>query len=411
MVKKEKKSDKQEYQLYSWQGVDHQGHKLKGQLQALNINLAKAQLRKQGIAPNKLHKKSRPPFGIGEKKITTREITLFTRQMSTMIRAGVPLVQSLNVVAEGLENPAMQKVVLSIRNEVSDGNMLSKGLRRFPKYFDALFCNLVEAGERSGALDAMLDRVALYKEKTDRIKAKIKKALYYPLAVMAIGIVVMLILLLKVVPQFESLFNSFDAELPWITRTVIDMSEFVQQWWWGILGVLVLAPVILVKSYRSSEAFAYRIDALLLKLPVIGPIIRKSSIARFARTLSTSFTSGVPLVESMASSAGAAGNRVYARAVFNARDNIATGQQLNFALKSTHIFPAMVTQMVSIGEESGALDTMLDKIAGFYEEEVDDAVEGMTTLLEPIVVAVLGVMVGGLVLAMYLPIFKMGSLF
>jgi len=257
----------------------------------------------------------------------------------------------------------------------------------------------------------MLDRVAIYKEKTDRIKAKIKKALYYPVAVMAIGVVVMLILLLKVVPQFESLFNSFNAELPMITQVVIDLSEFVQQWWWLIIGILVLTPILLIRSYKSSELFAYRVDALTLRLPVIGQIVRKSSIARFSRTLSTSFTSGVPLVESMAAAAGAAGNRVYSRAVFQARDNISVGQQLNFALKTTHVFPAMVTQMVSIGEESGSLDTMLDKVAGFYEEEVDDAVEGMTTLLEPIVVAVLGVMVGGLVLAMYLPIFKMGSLF
>ncbi|WP_086480647.1 type II secretion system F family protein [Oceanospirillum sanctuarii] len=411
MATKPEKSKKQQYHVFSWKGKDNQGQPVKGELQALNLNLAKAQLRKQGITAEKIRKKTPAPFGLGEKKITTREITLFTRQLSTMIRAGVPLVQSLNVVAEGLENPAMQKIILNIRNEVADGNMLSMGLRKHPKYFDKLFCNLVEAGERSGSLDAMLDRVAIYKEKTDRIKAKIKKALYYPVAVMAIGVVVMLILLLKVVPQFESLFNSFNAELPMITQVVIDLSEFVQQWWWLIIGILVLTPILLIRSYKSSELFAYRVDALTLRLPVIGQIVRKSSIARFSRTLSTSFTSGVPLVESMAAAAGAAGNRVYSRAVFQARDNISVGQQLNFALKTTHVFPAMVTQMVSIGEESGSLDTMLDKVAGFYEEEVDDAVEGMTTLLEPIVVAVLGVMVGGLVLAMYLPIFKMGSLF
>ncbi|MFG1488651.1 type II secretion system F family protein [Oceanospirillum sp. HFRX-1_2] len=411
MATKPEKNKKQEYQVYSWKGKDNQGQKIKGELQALNLNLAKAQLRKQGITAEKIRKKTPAPFGLGEKKITTREITLFTRQLSTMIRAGVPLVQSLNVVAEGLENPAMQKIILNIRNEVADGNMLSMGLRKHPKYFDKLFCNLVEAGERSGSLEHMLDRVAVYKEKTDRIKAKIKKALYYPIAVMVIGIAVMLILLLKVVPQFESLFNSFDAELPALTQMVINMSEFVGQWWWSIIGILVLIPFLLIRAYRASELFAYRIDALILRLPVIGQIVKKSSIARFSRTLSTSFTSGVPLVESMASAAGASGNRVYSRAVFQARDNISVGQQLNFALKTTHVFPAMVTQMVSIGEESGSLDTMLDKVAGFYEEEVDDAVEGMTTLLEPIVVAILGVMVGGLVLAMYLPIFKMGSLF
>lgn len=406
-----KEKEKQTYHVFSWRGMDSRGEIHKGELQALNLNMAKAQLRKQGITPNKLRKKNPPPFGLGKKKVTTRDITLFTRQLSTMIRAGVPLVQSLNVVAEGVENPAMQKVVMGIRNEVSDGNMLSMGLRKHPEHFDKLFCNLVEAGERSGALDAMLDRVAHYKEKTERIKAKIKKALYYPVAVLFIGLVVMLILLLKVVPQFEDLFNSFNAELPWITRTVIDMSEFVQQWWWVIVGILVLLPVMTRRLYKTSESFAYRMDALILRLPVVGIIVRKSAIARFSRTLSTSFSSGVPLVDSMTSSAGATGNRVYARSVFHARDSIATGQQLNFALKSTHVFPAMVTQMVSIGEESGSLDTMLDKVAGFYEEEVDDSVDGMTALLEPIVVAVLGVLVGGLVLAMYLPIFKMGSLF
>lgn len=411
MAGKQNKTTKQQYHVFSWQGKDAQGDKIKGELQALNLNLAKAQLRKQGIVPTKIRKQTPAPFGLGEKKITTREITLFTRQLSTMIRAGVPLVQSLNVVAEGLENPAMQKVIVGIRNEVADGNMLSMGLRKHPKQFDKLFCNLVEAGERSGSLDTMLDRVAIYKEKTDRIKAKIKKALYYPVAVLAIGVIVMLILLLKVVPQFESLFKSFNAELPLITQIVINLSEQVQHWWWLIIGILVIGPLLLINAYKTSESFAYRMDALTLKLPVIGQIVRKSSIARFSRTLSTSFTAGVPLVESMASAAGAAGNRVFSRAVFQARDSISTGQQLNFALKSTKVFPAMVTQMVSIGEESGSLDTMLDKVAGFFEEEVDDAVEGMTTLLEPIVVAVLGVLVGGLVLAMYLPIFKMGSLF
>lgn len=403
--------NKQQFQLFSWDGTDAKGEKQKGELQALSINLAKAQLRKQGITPNRVRRKTRPPFGIGEKQVTTKDITLFTRQLSTMIRAGVPIVQSLNIVAEGLENPAMQKVIVTIRNEVADGNMLSMGLRKQGKYFDKLFCNLVEAGEHAGALEVMLDRVAIYKEKTDRLKAKMKKALYYPISVLTIGLVVMLILLLKVVPQFESLFKGFNADLPTVTQVVIDMSVFVENYWWIIITLLVSFPLALISAYNKSEKIAYKIDAISLKLPVIGSIIKKSAIARFTRTLATSFSAGVPLVESLASSAGATGNRVYTRAVFQVRDSIATGQQLNFALKTTHKFPAMVTQMIAIGEESGSLDTMLDKVAEFYEQEVDDAVEGMTTLMEPIVISILGIMVGGMVLAMYLPIFQMGSLF
>ncbi|WP_417596658.1 type II secretion system F family protein [Oceanospirillum sp.] len=409
MIKPEKQ--KQPYSVFSWHGVDQSGNKTHGELQALSLNRAKIYLRKQGITPKSIRKKKPARFGIGKQKITQRDTTLFTRQLATMLRAGVPLIQSLNVIAEGLENAAMQTVILSVRNEVTDGNMLSMGLRKHPKVFDRLFCNLVEAGEQSGSLDTMLDRLAIYKEKTDRIRTKIQKALYYPAAVVAIGVVVMLILLLKVIPQFESLFNSFNAELPAITRAVLELSEWVQQGWWLILSLLTMTPLIFIRSYKSSKTFAYRINALMLKLPVIGPILRKSSIARFSRTLSTSFASGVPLIESMASAAGAAGNRVFAKAIIQARDNISVGQQLNFALKSTHAFPVMVIQLVSIGEESGSLDSMLNKVADFYEEEVDDAVESMTTLLEPIVVAVLGIMVGGLVLAMYLPIFKMGSLF
>lgn len=403
--------NKQQFQLFSWDGTDAKGEKQKGELQALSLSLAKAQLRRQGITPNRVRRKTRPPFGIGEKQVTTKDITLFTRQLSTMIRAGVPIVQSLNIVAEGLENPAMQKVIVTIRNEVADGNMLSMGLRKQGKYFDKLFCNLVEAGEHAGALEVMLDRVAIYKEKTDRLKAKMKKALYYPISVLTIGLVVMLILLLKVVPQFESLFKGFNADLPTVTQVVIDMSVFVENYWWIIITLLVSFPLALISAYNKSEKIAYKIDAISLKLPVIGSIIKKSAIARFTRTLATSFSAGVPLVESLASSAGATGNRVYTRAVFQVRDSIATGQQLNFALKTTHKFPAMVTQMIAIGEESGSLDTMLDKVAEFYEQEVDDAVEGMTTLMEPMVMSILGIMVGGMVLAMYLPIFQMGSLF
>lgn len=403
--------NKRQFQHFFWEGKDNKGNKQKGELHALNLNLAKAQLRRQGITPNKVRKKTRAPFGLGEKKVTSKDITIFLRQLSTMIRAGVPLVQSLNIVAEGLENPAMQQVIVTIRNEVADGNMLSTGLRKQGKHFDKLFCNLIEAGEQAGALEVMLDRVALHKEKTDRLQAKVKKALYYPITVLTVGLVVTLILLLKVVPQFESLFKGFNAELPWMTQTVIDTSVFVEQFWWSILILLIGLPLILISGYQKSANFAYKIDALSLKLPVVGTILKKSTIARFSRTLSTSFAAGVPLVESMTSSAGATNNRIYRQVILEARDSIATGQQLNFALKTSRRFPVMVTQMVLIGEESGSLDTMLDKISDFYEQEVDDAVENMTTLLEPIVISFLGVLVGGMVLAMYLPMFKMGSLF
>lgn len=411
MANQQDDKSKQQYQLFRWQGVDGKGNPQKGELQALNLSLAKAQLRKQGINVNKISRKTQAPFGLGEKKITSKEVTLFTRQLSTMLKAGVPLVQSLNIVAEGAENAAMQRMIVSIRNEVSDGNMLSMGFRKHAKHFDKLICNLVEAGERSGALEVMLERVALYKEKTERLKAKIKKALYYPASVMTIGLVVMLILLLKVVPQFESMFKGFNAELPMITQLVIDASVLVQTYWLVIFGVLLIGPILVINGVKKSEAFAYKVDALALKLPIVGDIIKKSAIARFSRTLATSFSAGVPLVESLTSSAGATGNRVYTRAIFVARDNISTGQQLNFALKTTHLFPSMVTQMVAIGEESGSLDMMLSKVAEFYEEEVDDAVDNMTTLMEPLVISILGVMVGGLVVAMYLPIFQMGSLF
>ena len=404
------KPEKQSYRVFIWYGVDQYGNKANGELQALSLSRARVYLRKQGITLKKIRRKP-TRFRARKQKITSREITLFTRQLATMVRAGIPLIQSLNVIAEGLENIAMQTVILNIRNEVTDGNMLSTGLRKHPQIFDKLFCNLVEAGEQSGSLDTMLDRLAIYKEKSERIKTRIQKALYYPATVIAISAVVMLILLLKVIPQFESLFNNFNAELPAVTRAVLELSGWVQQGWWLIVSLITLIPLLLIRKYRSSATFAYRFDALMLKLPVIGSILRKSSIARFSRTLATSFTSGVPLVESLTSAAGAAGNRVFIQAIIQARDSISMGQQLNFALKTTQVFPLMVTQMISIGEESGSLDTMLNKVADFYEEEVDDAVENMTSLLEPIVVAVLGVMVGGLVLAMYLPIFKMGSLF
>ena len=403
--------NRQQLQSFQWQGVDNKGNKQSGELSALSLNLAKAQLRHQGITPHKVRRKSRPLFGLGEKQATSKDIMLFTRQLSTMIRAGIPLIQSLNIVAEGLENPAMQRIVVTIRNEVADGNMLSSGLRKQGKHFDKLFCNLIEAGEQAGALETMLDRVALYQEKTERLQAKVKKALYYPIAVLTVGIIVTLILLLKVVPQFESLFKGFNAELPWITQVVINTSVFVEHYWWSIIIALMSVSLILVSSYKKSEDFAYKLDALSLKLPIIGNILKKSTIARFSRTLSTSFSAGVPLVESMRSSAGAADNRVYRKVIFQARDSIATGQQLNFALKASHRFPAVVTQMVLIGEESGSLDCMLDKVADLYEQEVDDAVENMTTLLEPMVISFLGVLVSGMVLAMYLPMFKMGSLF
>jgi len=395
--------------VFLWEGTDRQGRKSKGEINSTNTALARAELRKQGISAKKVKKKGKAlnlSFG---GKISPGDIALFTRQMSTMMRAGVPLVQSFEIVAEGLTNPKMKELVLAIRGDVSGGNAFAASLRKHPLQFDDLFCNLVDAGEQSGALETMLDRIATYKEKTESLKAKVKKAMTYPIAVLCVAMVVSGILLIKVVPQFEQVFAGFGAELPAFTQFVIGISEFVQEWW--LMMVFGMAATVMGISalFKRSKKLRDAKDRISLKLPIAGNIIEKSSVARFARTLSTTFAAGVPLVDALTSVAGAAGNVVFYNAILTIRDDVSSGQQLNFSMRSTGVFPNMVVQMVSIGEESGALDEMLDKAATYYEEEVENSVDNLTALMEPFIMSVLGVLVGGLIIAMYLPIFQLGS--
>ena len=394
--------------VYAWEGTDRKGTKMTGELSGQNPALIKAQLRKQGINPGKVRKKSASIFNLG-KRIKAHDIALFTRQMATMMKAGVPLLQSFDIIGEGFDNPAMRKLVDEVKQEVAAGNSFAAALRKKPQYFDELYCNLVDAGEQAGALDTLLERVATYKEKSESLKAKIKKAMTYPIAVIFVAIIVTGILLVKVVPQFESVFKGFGAELPAFTVMVIGLSEFMQEWWWVMLGILIAAFFGLRHAFKTSQGFRDRTDTWLLKLPLVGTLMYKSAVARYARTLSTTFAAGVPLVEALESVAGATGNIVFKRAVLRIRQDVATGMQLNFSMRSSGIFPNMAIQMTAIGEESGALDDMLDKVASFYEEEVDNMVDNLTSLMEPFIMVVLGVVVGGLVVAMYLPIFQLGA--
>jgi type IV pilus assembly protein PilC len=395
--------------VFTWEGTDRKGKKVKGESRATNQAMVKADLRRQGINPLKVNKKSALFSASKKKKITPKDIAVFTRQLSTMMSAGVPLVQSFDIIGRGHDNPAMQELVMTIKSDIESGNNLSDSLARHPLYFDELVCSLVRAGEHAGILETLLDKIATYKEKTEALKSKIKKALFYPTAVIVVAVIVTSILLIFVVPQFESLFSNFGADLPAFTRMVIDLSAWMQANWWIVLLAVAAGVYGFVTAKKRSPKFAHWLDRLALKLPIVGPILTKAVIARYARTLSTMFAAGVPLVEAMESVAGAAGNQVYADAIMQMRENVATGQQLQLAMSQTGLFPNMVNQMVAIGEESGSLDAMLGKVADFYEQEVDDAVDALSSLLEPLIMAVLGILVGGLVVAMYLPIFKMGS--
>lgn len=393
---------------FLWEGTDRQGRKSKGEISSTNPAIAKAELRRQGINATRVKKKTKSLFSGGGGSIKPGDIALFTRQMATMMRAGVPLVQSFDIVADGLDKPKLADLIRSIKNDVAGGSNFGSALRKHPVYFDDLFCNLVEAGEQSGSLETMLDRIASYKEKTESLKAKVRKAMTYPIAVLVVAVVVTGILLIYVVPQFEQVFAGFGAELPAFTLMVIGLSEFVQAWWLAILGGIIAVVVGFVAARRRSKKLRDVIDRLSLKMPIAGNIIEKSAVARFARTLSTTFAAGVPLVDALNSVAGATGNSVYVNAVYKVRDDVSTGQQLNFSMKATGVFPNMVVQMVAIGEEAGALDSMLDKAASYYEEQVDNMVDNLTALMEPMIMAVLGVLVGGLIIAMYLPIFQLG---
>jgi len=396
-------------QVYVYKGVDKKGQKVEGELTSSSPALAKAMLIKQGVRAKNVRKKSKPLFGGKGKPIKPLDIAMFTRQMATMMKAGVPLVQSFDIVADGSDKKTLAELIGQIREDVASGNGFAPSLAKHPKHFDDLFCNLVESGEQSGALETMLDRIATYKEKTEQLKGKIKKAMTYPIAVIVVALVVTGILLVKVVPQFAETFSSFGADLPAFTLFVLSISEFAQAHWLKVLLAIGVGIFAFAKAREKSKGVRIALDKLMLKLPIIGNIVYQSIIARYARTLSTTFSAGVPLIEALESVSGATGNYVYEQAVLNVRDEVATGTQLNVAMSRTKLFPPMVVQMTTIGEESGALDDMLDKAANYYEEQVDNSVDNLTTLLEPIIMSVLGILVGGLMIAMYLPIFQIGQ--
>jgi type IV pilus assembly protein PilC len=395
--------------LFIWNGTDKSGRSSSGEIRAASSALAKAQLRRQGIKPKTIKKKGKPLFGSGGKPIKPADIAVFTRQMATMLKAGVPLVQSFEIVAEGSEKPKMRELVNNIRNDVAAGGGLALSLAKHPRLFDDLFCSLVASGEESGTLEVMLSRVATYKEKTEQLKAKIRKALTYPTAVIVVAIVVTGILLVKVVPQFAETFRSFGSDLPAFTLFVLNISNFVQKWWFVILLLIIAGVFAFREAKLRSVKFSEFLDRLILRLPIFGMIVHDSVIARFSRTLATTFAAGVPLVDALESTAGAAGNSLYAKAIRRIKDDVTTGNTLYASTKATGLFPNMLLQMMSIGEESGSLDEMLDKVANHYEEAVDNAVDSLSSLMEPMIMAILGVLVGGLMVAMYLPIFMLGS--
>ena len=392
---------------FLWEGKDRKGNKLRGRGLAKDELELRADLRRQGIAATRV-RKERQLFK-GEGKVTAEDIAIFSRQLATMLTAGIPMVQAFEIVGVGHDKPAVQKLVLSIKQDIETGNALHQALGRHPLYFDDLYTNLVEAGEHAGALEAVLEKIATYKEKTEALKKKIKKALFYPAAVLAVAIIVTVILLLFVIPQFESLFKGFGADLPAFTQFVVNMSRWLQANGWIVLIAAGAAVFAFAYFYRRSRPMRQFIDRMSLGIPVIGPILRKSAIARFARTLATMFAAGVPLVEAMKSVSGATGNIVYQDAVLRMRDSISTGMRMQRAMENTGLFPNMVVQMIAVGEESGSLDEMAGKVADFYEADVDAAVDALSSLLEPLIMVILGVLVGGMVVAMYLPIFKLGA--
>ena len=395
---------------FQWSGVNKQGQTIKGKMPAENADIVKTQLRKQGITPKTVNAELFS-FGGTKKPIKPVDIAVFLRQLATMMKAGVPLVQSFDIIGKGHENPSMQDLVMAVKQDVESGSPFADALRQHHKHFDDLICDLVHAGEQSGTLEQMLDRIATYKEKAEALKSKIKKALMYPAAVVIVSIVVTAILLIYVVPMFASLFQGAGAELPAFTQMVVNASENVQAYWFIYLAFIVGTVVLYSYLDTNSPQFRAVKDRVLLKFPIFGPLVQKASVARYARTLATTFAAGVPLVDALESAAGASGNDVYKKAILKIKEDVTTGLQINMAMISTGVFPNMVNQMVAIGEESGAVDTMLAKVADIYEGEVDDAVDGISSLIEPFVIVFLGTVVGGLVTAMYLPIFQMGNAF
>jgi type IV pilus assembly protein PilC len=392
---------------FVWEGKDKRGNKVSGKSLAANEAALRADLRRQGVVPVKVKKQSKP-LG-GGKKVTAADISIFFRQLATMMTAGIPLVQAFEIIGAGHEKQSVQKLILDIKGQIEGGSTLHESLKKHPLHFDDLAVNLVEAGEQAGALETLLDKIATYKEKTEAIKKKIKKALFYPAAVLVVAVIVTVILLIFVIPQFESLFKGFGADLPAFTQMVINLSKFVQTKGWLLALIAGGGFYAFFYFHKRSRKMRETVDRMMLKLPIVGPILVKAAIARYARTLSTTFAAGVPLVEALHSVAGATGNIVYENAVLRMKDEVATGQRLQRAMENTNLFPNMVNQMIAVGEESGSLDQMASKVADFYEQEVDAAVDSMSSLLEPLIMAILGVLVGGLVIAMYLPIFKLGA--
>ncbi|WP_371195148.1 type II secretion system F family protein [Glaciecola sp. SC05] len=396
-------------ETFIWQGADRAGKKAKGEISAGSVLEAKNMLRRQGISAKSVKKQPKPLFSFGDKKANAQDVTLLSRQIATMLNAGVTLIQSLEMIGQGSTKPSVRKMMAAITEDVKAGNPFNSALRKFPLQFDDLYCDLVETGEQSGSLETIYERIAIYKEKAEALKSKIKKAMFYPIAVLVVALIVTVILLIYVVPTFEEIFSGFGAELPAFTQMVLRLSNFVQSYGIFILGGLVAAGMLFVRAHRASPSLRDSIDAKILKIPAIGEILKKAAVARFARTLSTTFAAGVPLIAALDSAAGASGNAIFRDAIMLIKKEVAGGIQMNTAMRSSKVFPPMVIQMVAIGEESGSVDSMLGKIATIYEAEVDDMVDGLTALLEPMIMAVLGVVIGGLIIAMYLPIFNMGS--
>ena len=398
-----------ELQPFVWEGTDKRGVKMKGEQPAKNANLLRAELRRMGITPNVVKVKPKPLFGAAGKAISAKDIAFFSRQMATMMKSGVPIVGALDIIGSGHKNPRMKKMVNNVRTDIEGGSSLYEAISKHPVQFDELYRNLVKAGEGAGVLETVLDTVASYKENIEALKGKIKKALFYPIMVFAVALLVSGILLVWVVPQFEDVFKGFGAELPAFTQMIVNLSRFMVSWWWLILIVTIGSVVGFIAAYKRSPAMQHGLDRLILKIPVIGQLMHNSAIARFARTTAVTFKAGVPLVEALSIVAGATGNKVYEEAVLRMRDDVSVGFPVNMAMKQTNLFPHMVIQMTSIGEEAGALDAMLFKVAEYFEQEVNNAVDALSSLLEPIVMVVIGTIVGGMVIGMYLPIFKLAS--